>query len=238
MLKTFALRGREVPITIYGPPGLRDLFGVAAADLRAGSPTRSSSRSCAPATTLDRDDYRLSTFPVAHGVSSIGYALVEDERPGRFDVEAADALGVPSGPGARRAAARRVGDARRRDDDHPGRGARAGAARAQGRDRRRHGAGRVRDRGRADADVLVHEATFCEDERERARRDAALDGATRRPGSRATPRSSCSRSRTSRTATSAARSRARRGRSSRTRSCRRTSIRSTSASRSAAGRCW
>src|SRR6266550_1377861 len=26
MLKTFALRGREVPITIYGPPGLSDLF--------------------------------------------------------------------------------------------------------------------------------------------------------------------------------------------------------------------
>ena len=26
MLKTFALRGREVPITIYGPPGLVDLF--------------------------------------------------------------------------------------------------------------------------------------------------------------------------------------------------------------------
>src|SRR5215470_12370754 len=30
MLKTFALRGRDVPLTIYGPPGLRDLF----ADLR------------------------------------------------------------------------------------------------------------------------------------------------------------------------------------------------------------
>ena len=27
MLKTFALRGRDLPITIYGPPGLRDLFG-------------------------------------------------------------------------------------------------------------------------------------------------------------------------------------------------------------------
>src|SRR5215210_7458013 len=26
MLKTFALRGRELPLTIYGPPGLRDLF--------------------------------------------------------------------------------------------------------------------------------------------------------------------------------------------------------------------
>ena len=45
-----------------------------------------------------RDDYRLVTFPVAHGVSAVGYALEEDPRPGRFDVQAADALGVPPGP--------------------------------------------------------------------------------------------------------------------------------------------
>ena len=31
MLKTFALRGRELPITIYGPRGLADLFGRCAA---------------------------------------------------------------------------------------------------------------------------------------------------------------------------------------------------------------
>ena len=28
MLKTFALRGRDLPMTIYGPPGLRELFGA------------------------------------------------------------------------------------------------------------------------------------------------------------------------------------------------------------------
>ena len=28
MLKTFALRGRDVPLTVYGPPGLRELFGA------------------------------------------------------------------------------------------------------------------------------------------------------------------------------------------------------------------
>src|SRR5215475_12094174 len=28
MLKTFALRGREVPLTIYGPAGLGELFGA------------------------------------------------------------------------------------------------------------------------------------------------------------------------------------------------------------------
>src|SRR2546423_9306441 len=27
MLKSFSLRGREVPLAVYGPPGLRDLFG-------------------------------------------------------------------------------------------------------------------------------------------------------------------------------------------------------------------
>src|SRR6266536_5580087 len=97
MLKTFALRGREVPITIYGPPGLRDLFGAlrrifgrltyeySLVELRAGE-------------ALERGDYRLETFVVSHGVSAIGYALVEAPRPGRFDVGVADALGVPAGP--------------------------------------------------------------------------------------------------------------------------------------------
>src|SRR5436309_9556625 len=26
MLKTFSLRGRDIPLTVYGPPGLEDLF--------------------------------------------------------------------------------------------------------------------------------------------------------------------------------------------------------------------
>src|SRR4029077_14289121 len=96
MLKTFALRGRDAPLVIYGPPGLRELFDVLRrvvgrlpyplelAELRGGD-------------TLERDGYKLLVFPVAHGVAAFGYALVEGPRPGRFDVEAADALGVPAG---------------------------------------------------------------------------------------------------------------------------------------------
>jgi len=37
------------------------------------------------------------SFALDHGVSAVGYALIEHERPGRFDVDAADALGVPPG---------------------------------------------------------------------------------------------------------------------------------------------
>ena len=44
------------------------------------------------------DDYEIQPFEVAHSVRASGYALVEDERPGRFDLEAAKRLGVPEGP--------------------------------------------------------------------------------------------------------------------------------------------
>jgi ribonuclease Z len=167
MLKTFALRGREEPITVYGPPGLRDLFsalrrifgrlpyGLELVELRPGD-------------VLARDGYELHAFAVVHGVGAVGYALVEPPRPGRFDVAAADALGVPSGP--ERGALQRgeevsLGDGRvvRPQDvlgpPRPGRKLVLAGDTAP--------AGSVLEAARG-ADVLVHEATFCEDERERA----------------------------------------------------------------------
>ncbi len=179
MLKTFALRGREVPITIYGPPGLRDLFGALRRifgrltyeyeliDLRPGD-------------ALERDGYRLETFPVAHGVSALGYALVEEPRPGRFDVEAADALGVPAGPerGALQrgepvalAGGRVVRPEQVLGPPRPGRKVALTGDTAPSA---------VVVEAVRGADVLVHEATFLEEERERARETAhstALDAA-------------------------------------------------------------
>ena len=97
MLKTFALRGRELPLTVYGPRGLKDLF----ATLRrvfGRLPYALELVELRPGDVLERGEYNLVTFPVAHAVESLGYALVEHPRPGRFDVAAADALGVPPGP--------------------------------------------------------------------------------------------------------------------------------------------
>ena len=97
MLKTFALRGRELPLEVYGPRGLRDLLGSLKRvvgrltyDLRLVE--------LEPGDVLERADYRLATFGVSHGVTSLGWSLIEATRPGRFDVEQADALGVPNGP--------------------------------------------------------------------------------------------------------------------------------------------
>jgi ribonuclease Z len=168
MLKTFALRGRDAPLTLYGPRGLDDLlhvlrrvFGrltyeVAVVELAGGA-------------VLPRDGYALRTFPVRHGRDALGYALVEDERPGRFDVDTADALGVPfgrergtlqAGGPVTLADGRVVTPEQVLGDARPGRklvltGDTAPTdtvvEAAQG------------------ADVLVHEATFCQDEAERAR---------------------------------------------------------------------
>ena len=53
--------------------------------------------------------FLISPFPVKHRVEAYGYAFVEDERPGRFDVDAARELGVREGPDFGPPAARRDG---------------------------------------------------------------------------------------------------------------------------------
>jgi ribonuclease Z len=167
MLKTFALRGRELPMTVYGPPGLKDLFGglqrifgrltfpLQLVELRPGD-------------ALDRGDYRLVVFQVHHGVTAQGYALVEEPRPGRFDVEAALALGVPEGPlfGAlqRGEAVQVAGGATVRPEQvlgppRPGR-----KIVLTGDTRPARSVLEVAN----EAEVLVHDATFSEEERERA----------------------------------------------------------------------
>jgi ribonuclease Z len=168
LLKTFALRGRDVPLTVYGPRGMRDLLGelrrifgrltypVAAVELEPGE-------------VLPRDGYALVPFSVAHGVPALGYALVEETRPGRFDAAIADALGIPHGP--ERGALQRgepvtlangtvVTPDRLLGPARPGRkialtGDTAPAASVV--------------EAAAGSELLVHDGTFCADERERAR---------------------------------------------------------------------
>ena len=168
MLKTFALRGRELPLTLYGPVGiaelmstLRRLFGrltypYDVVELRPGE-------------ALERDGYVLRTIPVRHGLSACGYALVEDERPGRFDVGIADRLEVPAGPERGRlqrgetvvlSSGRVVSPLDVLGPPRPGRTIVLSGDTAPVQS--------IADAAQG-ADLLVHEATFCEDEADRAR---------------------------------------------------------------------
>jgi ribonuclease Z len=177
LIRTLGLQGRPEPLFLYGPKGAKRVlstamqlgvervpFPVEIMEVKAGDTISRQGGSG------KRDGYDICAFPTEHGGGpSVGYVLQEHIRRGRFDVEKAKAAGIPEGPlwgklakgetielpdGGRLAAAGFVGDAR------PGRlivftgDTRPCAATvdaAQG------------------ADLLVHEATFGEEERERAR---------------------------------------------------------------------
>jgi ribonuclease Z len=98
LLKTFALRDRDRPLTIHGPPGLRELMGLLRpvvgklayelhlVELEPGEP-------------VGGDGYAVAPFRVDHRTRrAYGYAVVEDERPGEFDPVEAERLGVRPGP--------------------------------------------------------------------------------------------------------------------------------------------
>ena len=118
---------------------------------------------------MESDGYRLATFAVEHRVRAVGYALVEEERPGRFDVDAANRLGVPDGP--ERGALQRgepvtLADGRMVKPESVLGDARAGRTIVLTGDTAPC-ASVVEAAG--GADLLVHEATFLADERDRAR---------------------------------------------------------------------
>jgi ribonuclease Z len=97
MLKTFALRERQAPLSIFGPPGttrlleqLRFVFGnpgypLNIEDLENGE-------------SVYGRGYEIQAFNVRHRGACFGYALIEEDRPGQFDAEQAQRLGVAFGP--------------------------------------------------------------------------------------------------------------------------------------------
>jgi ribonuclease Z len=162
MLKTFDLRGRDRPLTIYGPPGVQALialvlrmggrldYALDVVELEGGD-------------VLDRDGYRIAPVPVSHRGPALGYVLFEDERPGVFDPQAARRLGLEEGPEFGRV--QRGETIRRVTPDQVLGPSRPGRKIVLSGDTSPCEALRVAAHR---ADVLVHEATFAEEEHARA----------------------------------------------------------------------
>lgn len=167
MLKSFALRGRDAALSVYGPPGLRRLF-EALAPVIGRIPFELRLVELEPNVRLERDGYAIAAYAAEHGGRAYGYALVEDERPGRFDEQRARELGVEPGPDFGRL---------HRGEAVMGAGGEVRPEQVVGEPRRGRKIVLTGDtsptaatRVAADhADLLVHEATFAADEAERAR---------------------------------------------------------------------
>ena len=162
MLKSFELRDRQAPLTVYGPPGtvalmraMRIVYGrlrypFDVVDLEAGD-------------AVAYDGYEVTPFNVRHRGRAFGYAIVEEPRPGRFDAELATRLGVAFGPDFGRLQRGEVVNGVHPEQvigpERPGRKL------VLSGDTSPCEMLRV---AAHEADVLVHEATFTDEEHERA----------------------------------------------------------------------
>ena len=176
LLRTMQLQDRTEPLRLFGPLGseatIRKTIHLGVD--RISFPIEIVE--CAEGEALRGDEFSIHAFPVDHGTRAVGWALVEDDRLGRFDVERARAIGIPEGP--------LFGRLHRGEDvEVEGRVVRAadlvGAPRA-GRTVVYTGDTRPCDATRrvaTGADVLVHEATFAQEEADRARQTFHSTGA-------------------------------------------------------------
>ena len=100
LLQTLDFNERDAPLTIHGPAGSRrDIEGlVSVTGDRPSFPLRITQVDPGDV-VLDREDYEVRAVDVEHRCAAVGYALVEDDRKGRFDREKAEEeLGIPPGP--------------------------------------------------------------------------------------------------------------------------------------------
>ena len=169
LLRTMGLQDRTAPVTLYGPKGAgrvlnaavnlgieRNKFPVEVVELRAGD-------------RLSRGEYDLVVFQTEHRADTVGYALAEHVRLGRFNPERARELGVPEGPLWGRL---HKGETVTLDDGRTVAPADLVGQPRRGRTLVYSGDTRpsllVMEAARG-ADLLVHEATFGGEEAERAR---------------------------------------------------------------------
>lgn len=169
LLRTMGLQDRTVPVSLYGPRGAQKILGAATMLGIERNKFPVEINEVRPGDRLVRDEYDIVVFETDHRPDTIGYALVEHTRLGRFNPDRARELGVPEGPlwgrlhkgetivledGRSVAPADLVGSPRR------------GRTLVYSGDTRPTLAVVEAARG---ADLLIHEATFGSDELERAK---------------------------------------------------------------------
>ncbi|WMW22512.1 ribonuclease Z [Methanolobus mangrovi] len=98
LIQTMSFHGRTEPLKIYGPHWVHEFakilsalgyyklrFEIDAIDLNPGD-------------IIKRDEYSIMALKTEHSIPSLGYALIENERIGKFNRQKAIDLGVQPGP--------------------------------------------------------------------------------------------------------------------------------------------
>ncbi|MCS6859871.1 MAG: MBL fold metallo-hydrolase, partial [Abditibacteriales bacterium] len=99
MLMSMEMEGRTHPLRLFGPPGIAEyvatLTRLHQAHINFDVNIRELTES---GLVCDEPEYAVRCAALDHRVFVLGYAFIEKDRPGEFNVRAAEQLGVPAGP--------------------------------------------------------------------------------------------------------------------------------------------
>lgn len=98
LLASAGLAGSPHRIDIYGPPGLDDYLKASGKYSQTRFSYPIAVHTVQPGKVFEDKEFTVSCGLLKHRVPAYGYRIVENDRPGRFDVERAKAMGIPSGP--------------------------------------------------------------------------------------------------------------------------------------------
>lgn len=97
LISTFSLLGREAPLTIYGPEGIKEMIVLqlrlsgtwTAFDLRFRESVEN-----IPTLLLDNDELTVTTIPLEHRVFTHGFLFQEKPGDRKLDIVACEELGI------------------------------------------------------------------------------------------------------------------------------------------------
>jgi len=98
LLASSGLAGNPSRVDIYGPPKLNDYLRACGRYSQTHFSYPVKVHTVQPGVVFEDESYTVQCLPLTHRVPAFGYRVSEKDKPGRFDVEKATQMGIPSGP--------------------------------------------------------------------------------------------------------------------------------------------
>lgn len=98
LLASCGLAGNVKRIDLYGPSGLEEYLKASCQISQTHFSYPVSVAKNQPGIIFEDEEYIVSCGYLKHRVTAFGYRVTEKDKPGRFNVERAKALGIPPGP--------------------------------------------------------------------------------------------------------------------------------------------
>lgn len=102
LVMTMSLMKRTQPLELFGPPGVKDFLSCLLPTIHESEEDVNFIIKVNEITqdglVVSERDYEVYSIKVKHSIDNIAYKFVEKDRPGKFNEEIANKLGIPEGP--------------------------------------------------------------------------------------------------------------------------------------------